>query len=103
MPVRLDEPAAGEADQLQGAKDGGRCYALAAISPVDEQTVIEVGAPYEPLLPFLAMVDVRQLLDRPELAPGDRHVAIEHQRSVGPVLFDEPLLVHLVADLRAVR
>ena len=104
MRVGLDESTAGPADQLQGAADGGRRNSLAAVPPVDEQTGdAEVGAPYEALLPLLAVVDVGQLLDRPELAPSDRNVAVEHQRSVGAALFDEPLLVRLVAELCAFR
>jgi hypothetical protein len=72
--VGLDEPATGDADQLQVAPNGGRRYSLAAEPPVDEQTGdADVGALYKALLPLRAVVDVGQLLNRPELAPGDGH------------------------------
>lgn len=54
--VGLNESTAGDADQLQGAADGGRRNSLAAVPPVVEKTgEAEVGAPYEALLPLLAV------------------------------------------------
>src|SRR5262245_41785470 len=62
--------------------------------PVDEDAREAVGGrlPGETGLPFLAVIDARELLGRAVLAPPDRRVAVEDQCGVRLPLADETLL-----------
>src|SRR5690242_8966829 len=106
--VRLDEAASFRGDQRQRTPHGDRGHSRTTVAAVDEQArdpvVRHLG---DALFPLLAVVDVRQLWNRPELGPGDRDVTVENQGGVRTAGLDQTPLELAMAErpalLRGIR
>src|SRR4051794_9999584 len=83
---------------MDGTTKGGRRHSFAPVLLVDEDAGDPVvGRLVESGLVLLAVVDVRQFLRSPVLAPRHCVITVEHQRGVRAALRDQPLLERAVA------